>query len=91
MTPAMRPNCRSSGAATEVAMVSGLAPGKPADTWMVGKSTWGKGATGSSVKPTMPASVRPTVKSVVATGRRMNGADRLMAGPPPASSRRRAP
>ena len=30
--PAMRPNCRSSGVATEEAMVSGLAPGRPADT-----------------------------------------------------------
>jgi len=28
-------------------MVSGLAPGKVAVTWMVGKSTWGSGATGS--------------------------------------------
>ena len=28
MTPAIRPNCRSSGVATEEAMISGLAPGK---------------------------------------------------------------
>ena len=28
MTPAMRPNCRSSGVATDDAMISGLAPGK---------------------------------------------------------------
>ncbi len=28
VTAAMRPNCRSSGVATEEAMVSGLAPGK---------------------------------------------------------------
>ncbi len=39
VTAAMRPNCRSSGVATEEAMVSGLAPGKPALTEMVGKST----------------------------------------------------
>ena len=32
VTPAMRPNWRSSGAATEVAIVSGLAPGSAADT-----------------------------------------------------------
>ena len=32
LTPAMRPNCRSSGVATAEAMVSGLAPGKPALT-----------------------------------------------------------
>ena len=44
--PAMRPNWRSRGVATEEAMVSGLAPGRPADTWMVGNSTWGSGATG---------------------------------------------
>ena len=39
VTPAMRPSCRSSGVATAVAMVSGLAPGSPAETEMVGKST----------------------------------------------------
>ena len=33
---AMRPNWRSSGVATEDAMVSGLAPGRDALTWMVG-------------------------------------------------------
>ncbi len=44
--PAICPNCRSSGAATEVAMVSALAPAKVTCTWMVGKSTCGSGATG---------------------------------------------
>ena len=39
----MRPNCRSSGAATDVAMVSGLAPRQEAKTKMVGKSTCGRG------------------------------------------------
>ena len=39
--PAMRPNMRSSGVATAEAMVSGLAPGKLADTVMVGYSTSG--------------------------------------------------
>jgi sugar/nucleoside kinase (ribokinase family) len=34
-------SCFSSGSATEVAMVSGLAPGSVAVTWMVGKSTFG--------------------------------------------------
>ncbi len=38
----------SSGVATEDAMVSGLAPGKAAVTVMVGKSTLGSAATGSS-------------------------------------------
>ena len=44
---ATRPNWRSRGVATAEAMVSGLAPGSAAETWMVGKSTWGSGATGS--------------------------------------------
>ena len=46
VTPAIRPNWRSSGVATDDAMVSGLAPGKPARTKMVGKSTFGNAATG---------------------------------------------
>jgi hypothetical protein len=45
-TPAICANCVSSGWATAEAMVSGLAPGRLALTWMVGKSTWGSGATG---------------------------------------------
>ena len=49
MTPAMRPNWRSSGVATEEAIVSGLAPGRPAETWMVGNSTCGSGATGQQL------------------------------------------
>src|SRR5215472_7398358 len=43
LTPAMRPNCRSSGVATDEAMVSGLAPGRPAETLTTGYSTWGMG------------------------------------------------
>ena len=34
--PAMVENCRSSGVATAEAIVSGLAPGRLALTWMVG-------------------------------------------------------
>ncbi len=41
-------NCVSSGSATVDAIVSGLAPGYCAVTVIVGKSTCGKGATGSS-------------------------------------------
>ncbi len=48
-TPAMRPKRRSSGVATDDAMVSGLPPGKFALTLMVGKSTRGSGATASCV------------------------------------------
>ncbi len=46
VTPAISPSRRSSGAAIEVAMVSGSAPGRPANTTMVGMSTLGSGATG---------------------------------------------
>src|ERR1035441_407094 len=42
--PAMRPNCRSSGVATEEAIVSGLAPGRAAPTEINGKSICGSGA-----------------------------------------------
>ncbi len=47
--PAMVENSRSSGSATEVAIVSGLAPGKFAKTVMTGKSTRGMAATGRRV------------------------------------------
>ena len=46
VTPGICENCRSSGVATLEAMVSGLAPGRLALTWMVGKSTSGSAATG---------------------------------------------
>ena len=45
--PEMVESWRSIGVATEAAMVSGLAPGRLADTTMVGKSTRGSAATGS--------------------------------------------
>ena len=47
--PGMAANCCSNGVAMVVAMVSGLAPGRAAETVMVGKSTSGRAATGSSV------------------------------------------
>src|ERR1700733_1295705 len=46
-TPAMVENWLSSGVATDEAMVCGSAPGRLADTWMVGKSTLGSSLTGS--------------------------------------------
>src|SRR5438309_11944719 len=49
VTPAIRPNWRSSGVATADAIVSGLAPGKLAPTEIVGNSTSGSGATGNLV------------------------------------------
>jgi hypothetical protein len=48
VTPAMRPNWRSSGVATEVAIVSGLAPGRFVWTEIVGKSICGRDDTGRS-------------------------------------------
>ena len=47
-TPEICENWRSSGWATVAAMVSGLPPGSEAETAIVGKSTRGSGATGSS-------------------------------------------
>jgi hypothetical protein len=44
---AIRPSCRSSGVATDVAHFSD-SPRERADTLMVGKSTCGNGATGSN-------------------------------------------
>ena len=68
VTAAMRPNWRSSGVATEEAMVSGLAPGRPALTEMVGKSTCGSGDTGRMRNATVPARAMAMTSSVVATG-----------------------
>jgi hypothetical protein len=48
VTPGICPNVRSSGCVTELAIVSGLAPGSCVETEMVGKSICGRGATGSS-------------------------------------------
>ena len=60
-------------------MVSGLAPGRFALTCMVGKSTCGSGATGSSGKATRPTSRMPPISSEVAIGRRTNGSEMFMA------------
>jgi hypothetical protein len=68
-------NWRSSGVATAVAIVSGLAPGRLAETLMVGKSTLGRSLTGSSRYESAPKSNTPSITSVVATGRRMNGSE----------------
>jgi hypothetical protein len=45
---------------------------------MVGKSTCGNGDTGSRRKAMLPAIATPNVNKVVATGRRMNGVERLI-------------
>jgi hypothetical protein len=59
-------------------MISGLAPGKPAPTEMVGKSTCGNGDTGNKRKATAPDKKIAMTRSVVATGRRMNGSEMFM-------------
>ncbi len=77
LTPAIWPSWRSSGVATEAAMVAGLAPGSVAVTWMVGKSMAGSGATGRRGNTIRPSTAMAAISSVVATGRAMNGADRF--------------
>src|SRR3990170_4121128 len=75
--PAMVVNCFSKGVATAAAMVSGLAPGSSAETWMVGKSTLGSDDTGSSRKLTTPKINMPTITRIVITGRRTKSSDRF--------------
>ena len=79
VTPAMWPNSRSSGVAMDDATISGLAPGRLALTEIVGESTSGSGETGREKNASVPASATPSVSSVVATGRWMNGSEMLMA------------
>jgi hypothetical protein len=79
----MRPNCRSSGVATADAIVSGLAPGKPADTEITGNSTWGSGATGRNLKANAPESSSAAASRDVPTGRLIKGAEIFMSMPSP--------
>src|SRR5262249_147312 len=69
--PGIAVNCCSSGVATDDAMVSGLAPGNCADTWMVGKSTVGRPATGRSSYLPLPNTRMPAISRDVPIGRRM--------------------
>src|SRR5437763_5359017 len=78
VTPAIRENCRSSGVATAVAMVSGAAPGRFALTLIVGYSTCGRGATGRKANANAPTMASAIVSSDVATGLLMNGVEMLM-------------
>src|SRR5690348_11327995 len=59
-------------------MVSGLAPGRFAETEIVGYSTWGNAATGSMRKAMIPTSASAIVSRVVAIGRLIKGAERFM-------------
>ncbi len=49
LMPGIVSNCLTSGVVTDVAMVSGEAPDSDADTLIVGKSTFGRAATGRSL------------------------------------------
>src|SRR5271170_3378646 len=79
VTDEIRPNSRSRGVATEEAMISGLAPGREADTETVGKSTCGSGDTGNNLNAATPDKPIAAVSSVVAMGREMKGAEKFMA------------
>ncbi len=89
-TSAMAPRCRSKGVATVLAITSGLAPGSAAETKIAGTSMRGRGATGSSVNATAPQSATPTVNRIVATGRRMKGAEMFTWNCPPTRRRGRS-
>ena len=78
-TPEICANCVSSGCATEEAMISGLAPGSCTVTSSVGKSTCGRGATGSNGKAATPTRNSPAISSVVATGRSIKGREMFTA------------
>ena len=69
--PAMVENSFSSGVATDDAIVSGLAPGKAAWTWMVGYSTVGRSLTGRPKYERTPKTRIAAINSVVVTLRRM--------------------
>ncbi len=73
--PAMVENCFSSGVATALAMVSGLAPGRAAETMIMGKSTLGRSLTGSFRKAMAPKTSSASISSVVITGRRMDNSE----------------
>jgi len=79
--PAMVANCFSSGSATADASVSGLAPGRLAWTWIVGKSTVGRSLTGSCWYDWIPNTRIPSMIRVVVIGRRMNSAAMFIVRP----------
>ena len=67
--PAMVVNWRSSGVATAEAIVSGFAPGSPADTFKVGKSTLGRSETDNWPYAMAPKTASASMRRLVATGR----------------------
>ena len=86
LSPAIDANCFSSGSATAEAIVSGLAPGRPALTLIVGKSIVGRSLTGSCRYAIAPNTMMPSMTSVVVTGRLMKSPDKFMTSPSAKSS-----
>ncbi len=84
--PGISENWRSSGCATLDAIVSGFAPGRLAETWIVGKSTCGSGATGSSGQTAAPTSRIAIASSEVPIGRLMKMAETPRLGVSPDGS-----
>ena len=77
--PAIVANCLMSGVATDVAIVSGDAPGREADTLITGNSARGRAATGKSDHANSPAITMASDMSIVATGLRIQNSDIVMA------------
>ena len=69
--PAIVVNWRSSGLATADAIVVGSPPGRPAPTFSVGKSTFGRSLTARTRYATTPITAMPSMKRLVAIGRLM--------------------
>src|SRR5215475_12763708 len=84
-------NCFSSGVATADAIVSGLAPGNVAVTWIVGKSTLGSAFTGSSRYAAAPKIRIPSMTRKVITGRRTKRAAMFMRSAGAVGGERRTP
>src|SRR5580704_3917236 len=68
-------NWLSSGEATAEAIVSGSAPGREAETTIVGKSTFGSWLTGRLKYPNTPKITSAAMSNVVNTSLRMNSSE----------------
>ena len=76
--PGIPENACSIGEATALAMSSALAPGRLAETETVGNATFGNMATGNARQANTPNRINAAKSTVVMTGRRMNGAAKLL-------------
>ena len=73
--PAIVVNWRSSGLATDAAIVTGSPPGRFACTLIVGYSTAGKSLTGRPRYATTPNRAMAAISRLVAIGRRMKSSE----------------